>query len=217
MSDVASCILKPSGCASCARINDTKSLATRNSRAAAIEKKPRASPNLVSNKRFRLRRSIFLRVSPKQVTIQPDTWGFSHSLDPLYILQGLQNRRQPTMDRQQLAIDGCAQRQAIKAIHESIVNRNIILVLTLITEIKIRGHLSTLMVSSKHPDLIRIAQLQRKYQQQDLNRERTPVHIIPQKQILCLSRSPTNLQQLQQIVVLTMYVTCYSNGILQMK
>jgi hypothetical protein len=67
--------------------------------------------------------------------------------------------------------------------------------------------MTTFVVSSKHPKRIGIRQFQRIQVDQALDGKRSSVDIVSQKKVRCRGRVSTNLEELHEIIVLSMDVS----------
>lgn len=85
---------------------------------------------------------------------------------------------------------------------------------TFLSEIKTGGHLSTLVISPEQKNAFGEVYFERNNKKHNFRRKNSSIHKIAQKQIFCVFGRPTLLQELQQIIVLTMNISYYCNGVL---
>jgi len=76
---------------------------------------------------------------------------------------------------------------------------------------KVCRQVTTLMVPTQHEDSFGIPHFDGNEQQIAFNRKVASVHVIAQKQVPGLARVTSNVQQLHQVKVLSMYVSANSN------
>jgi hypothetical protein len=107
------------------------------------------------------------------------------------------------MNCKELSVNDTTKGNKIKAIHQYIIYILIIFIFALISKIEKTCHLATFMVASQKINRIRVIKFHRKQENQHLNRERSPVDEVPQKQILGILRVAPYLKYFYEIIELT--------------
>ncbi len=88
------------------------------------------------------------------------------------------------------------------------------LVLTLVVKPVDSVNAGTLVVAAQQEEVLRVLDLVGEQQADGLQRLLAPVHVVPQEQVVALGREATVLEQPQQVVVLTVDITCNTSNML---
>mmetsp|Transcript_19137 Transcript_19137/g.38634 ORF Transcript_19137/g.38634 Transcript_19137/m.38634 type:complete len:271 (+) Transcript_19137:1903-2715(+) len=170
----------------------------------------RTPADVVGKKRSHLRDVIFLLficgVAPENVTEKSISGRFHESVDRRQLRHRPQIGRQPSMDPQKLSVDCGSNRKGVKAVHEGVVDVQVVFVFAFVSEVEERSHLSAFVISPQQPDAGGEVQLQSTKKDDALDRKRATIHIVTQEKILRVLRRSSHIQQLHEIVELSVDV-----------
>lgn len=110
------------------------------------------------------------------------------------------------MDTKKLFADDSRERERLERADKGLVDVGIVLGETLGTECEELGHVAALVVAAEQIEAVGVQRLERVEQQQHLDREAPAVNVVAEKEIVFALGRPADLQQPQQVVVLSVDV-----------
>lgn len=152
--------------------------------------------------------NVSIRIGPQQITEKTIIRNISRPRDIPYLIQIFQLWRKSTMHTKYLLINECRHRQAIKAISKYFPKPNIKSPLALIVKSVNPIDLSIFMVSPQEMNFIWISYFVGQKQTYCLQTLLATINIIPKKEVVCSRRVPAMFKQSEEILVLTVYITC---------
>ena len=108
-------------------------------------------------------------------------------------------------------IDNTCKWHWVKSLHRCSVNFFVELVDSLFSERKVLGHVSSLVVASEEQHALRMSHFQRKEQDHSLNGKHASVYVVSEKQVVDLLGTACLLEEMQEVIILAMDVSNYSN------
>lgn len=156
--------------------------------------------------------SLVLRIAPKQVAHGPVVRHLLLPVDAANLVEVLDGRRQPAVHAEYFAVDDRRKAEVVEDLRAVPPHgRRSVLAQALIVKAVDLCDLARLMVAPDQRDSVRIAHLQRQQQQKRLHTIVAAVHEIAHKQVVLLGHIAANLEQLLQVVELTVDVAAHGH------
>lgn len=156
-------------------------------------------------------------VRPEQVAEQALQRRFVGSAVFLQTGDGSQLRGNPSMQRDELLIDNRSDRKVVEEVHKKLVNLLVKFEDAFLFEVEGGGHLPALVVASDHEEGLLVVYLKRENKEDHLDRELAPVNVVAQEEVLGSLWLPSDLEQLQKIVVLAVDIPDHCNWVLNLQ
>mmetsp|Transcript_21994 Transcript_21994/g.62851 ORF Transcript_21994/g.62851 Transcript_21994/m.62851 type:complete len:376 (+) Transcript_21994:482-1609(+) len=160
---------------------------------------------------------LLVRVRPDQVAEEALARRLLKPVEAGDALERGEVGRQAAMHREELPIDRGRERQGVESVHKRIVHALVVLVLALLAEVEEARHLPALVVSAQHLDSLRVYDLVREEESDDLDGEGAPVDVVAQEDVLPVAGLAADLDELHQVVVLAVDVPDHSDGVVELQ
>ncbi len=154
-------------------------------------------------------RNVLVRIAPEQVAEQALVGHVRGPHDASDLLHGLQVGREAAVAAKDLLVDDGRHGQAVEAVGECLPELDVVATLALVVEAVDAIDARALVIAAQQEKVLREFDLVGEQETNRLQRLLASVHIVAQEQVVGLGRKAAVLEQAQQIVVLTVDVTCF--------
>ncbi len=86
------------------------------------------------------------------------------------------------MECDEFLVDDAGERQGVEALHDEIVDLLVVLTEDLLAEIKVRSHLTALVVATEHDDSLRVVDFKDVEKHEDLEGEAPTVDVVTEEE-----------------------------------
>ena len=149
-----------------------------------------------------------LRVRPEQIAEKPSVGNVSGPHDVLDLIEVFQLGAEASMHAENLLINKSGHRKAIEDVTEHAPESDGVPALAFIIEAVDSINLCAFMIASKKEEVLRILDLIAEKETNRLDGLFSSVDVVAKEEVVGLGREATVLEDPQQVVVLSMDVTC---------